>query len=218
MGYMNKHYIPQNARDSYGRVKKGSKWKLARLCLVCGKDSVRTGRKYCSRKCFGISELGHISPMKGKKLSKETKAKLSKSHLGQKAWNKNKKCKQYSGEKHWNWQGGITKLNFALRECLEYKIWRRQVFERDNYTCQICNKRGNGEINADHIKPFSTILKEQNIKDIKTALSCKLLWDINNGRTLCRQCHEGTNSFPKNFCSKSSLSDSPNLQEMNCKN
>ena len=33
------------------------------------------------------------------------------------------------------------------RECKPYKEWRSGVFERDNYTCQKCGKRG-GTLNA----------------------------------------------------------------------
>lgn len=38
-----------------------------------------------------------------------------------------------------------------------YKLWKeivKQVFLRDNYTCQYCGKRG-GKLEADHIIPFS---------------------------------------------------------------
>jgi len=31
-------------------------------------------------------------------------------------------------------------------------IWREKVFKRDNYTCQVCGKKG-GYLIADHIKP-----------------------------------------------------------------
>ena len=37
------------------------------------------------------------------------------------------------------------------------KLWyeiRKMVFERDNYTCNYCGKKG-GKLEADHIKPFS---------------------------------------------------------------
>lgn len=56
------------------------------------------------------------------------------------------------------------------RNSPKYKIWREKVFERDDYTCQICNRRG-GSLNAHHIKPF---------KDYP-----KLRFDVKNGVTLC---------------------------------
>lgn len=84
------------------------------------------------------------------------------------------------GAKHWNWQDGKTAINSQIRNSLEMKQWRRAVFERDNYTCQICHIRG-GRLVADHIKPFS--------------LFPDLRFELSNGRTLCKECdikHSGT--------------------------
>lgn len=81
---------------------------------------------------------------------------------------------------------------------LEYREWRRCVFERDGYICQICNQRG-GTLNADHIKPYSIIIQETNITNIKEAIDCEELWDINNGRTLCVNCHRETPTYGNRF-------------------
>ena len=61
------------------------------------------------------------------------------------------------------------------RHCAEYTIWRKSVFERDNYTCQICGKKG-CELNAHHIKSFSGY---PNFR-----------YDVSNGITLCKKCHK----------------------------
>ena len=76
------------------------------------------------------------------------------------------------------------------------KKWRIKVFERDDYTCQYCEtKSGNGKavyLEADHIKTFSDIFAQYNFNNIQEAINCKELWEIDNGRTLCRECHNET--------------------------
>lgn len=61
------------------------------------------------------------------------------------------------------------------RRCAEYKEWRRNVFERDNYTCQVCGMRG-VKINAHHIKEY--------------AFFPELRYKAENGVTLCVPCHK----------------------------
>lgn len=80
-----------------------------------------------------------------------------------------------AGEFHWNWNGGKTPANQRERSSGRYVEWRKQVFERDCFTCQICKKVG-GELNAHHIKPWST--------------NQSLRFDVNNGITLCTECHK----------------------------
>lgn len=110
-------------------------------------------------------------------MKEETKIKVSISKTGCSTWNKGIKNLLQSGSKNGNWKGGITPFNRAIRESFETRNWRKSVFERDDYTCVLCKKRG-VVLNADHIKPFS--------------LYPELRFEINNGRTLCVECHRKT--------------------------
>jgi hypothetical protein len=99
------------------------------------------------------------------------------------------------GEKsHW-WKGGTTPINKLLRRSLEFKLWRESVFKRDSYTCQECGiKGGNGhrvELHPHHIKPF--------------ALFPELRFAIDNGVTLCKNCHVLTDSWGRNITQKNSI-------------
>jgi predicted restriction endonuclease len=83
--------------------------------------------------------------------------------------------KSHRKEYHWNWKNGISPENKIIRNGLEIKEWRREVFKRDNYTCQICFDFG-GKLHAHHIMPFAEFPH--------------LRFYISNGITLCKKCHK----------------------------
>lgn len=98
----------------------------------------------------------------GRKASSETRAKMSEAHRGEKAW---------------NWKGGYDggNPNQRGRWTPEFKAWRKEVFERDRFTCQKCGKTG-GYLNAHHIMGW--------------ARYPALRYIVSNGKTLCkRPCH-----------------------------
>jgi len=129
---------------------------------------------------------------KGRKHTEEARKKISQAGIGNKRSLGIKRSEEfrrnlslrmkgrYAGERnHW-WKGGITPIHEAIRETFEYKLWRKSVFERDKYSCVWCKQVG-GEIHADHIKPF--------------ALFPELRFAIDNGRTLCKECHKKTDTY-----------------------
>lgn len=136
--------------------------------------------------------LGKKNSLKSKLASQKAGKKMAKSNLGRKRTEEIKKKLSEAqkrtgnkppikrGKESYLWRGGITPANKVARNSLEYKKWRKSVFERDNYTCQICKVRG-GYLEADHKKPFAYFLK--------------LRFDLNNGRTLCKGCHKQTQSY-----------------------
>lgn len=135
------------------------------------------------------------------KHTEKTRQKMSKSHIGQprtvgmtgkkhteETRRKISEAQQFRREQHHSWKGGVVKINKKIRQSLEYKLWRESVFKRDNYTCIWCGARnGNGKevtLHADHIKTFA------NYPELRFA--------IDNGRTLCVECHKTTESYLKN--------------------
>jgi 5-methylcytosine-specific restriction endonuclease McrA len=86
----------------------------------------------------------------------------------------------------------------AIRTLTEYKVWRMGIFQRDDFTCQICHIRG-GVLQADHYpEPLCKSMERLNIKSKEDAIACSELWDIKTGRTLCKQCHKSTESYGRN--------------------
>jgi hypothetical protein len=178
-----------------------------RLKMVINHKDFRDSKHPMYGKNWSIETKKKISEShKGTHPSEETKKKLSESHKGKKrsvksiekfkAWRKNQKFikEDYDnrrGEKSYLWKGGITKSNFKIRNSLEYKLWRKAVFERDNYTCIWCGKKfikgitGKVVLHADHIKSF--------------ALFPELRFAIDNGRTLCIDCHKKTETYLRNI-------------------
>ncbi len=127
-------------------------------------------------------KLAHSKQMLGFKHTDEAKKKISEAGKGRthSLEAKMKLSLSKLGDKNPMWKGGITPINLAIRNSKEYKLWREAVFQRDDYTCQMCLQRG-GELNADHIKPFS--------------LYPELRFAIDNGRTLCVDCHRMTDTW-----------------------
>lgn len=183
--------------------------RILKNCLYCKKDiwvipSHFLTKKYCSNTCNYANRIGKAPWNKGKKLhydtwnkgqkgikpwmnlsgilansgfygkhTPETKKKISDALTGRpQPWNR--------GEKSNFWKGGKSKQTQIIKGSLEYKNWRRNVFERDNYTCQMCQKRG-GYLEADHILPKST--------------HPELIFELSNGRALCQPCHRSTDTF-----------------------
>lgn len=132
--------------------------------------------------------------LKGKPLSEETKRKMSLVRQNPSLELRKKWSDCRKGNKCSFWRGGITPLRTKVRSSFEYRQWRSDVYHRDDFTCQICDRKG-VEINADHIKPFSQIMNEYKISTLEEALNCQELWDLNNGRTLCVRCHRKTNTY-----------------------
>mgnify|MGYP007071592533 CR=1 FL=1 len=140
-------------------------------CDICDKEfyaslwQLKQGRKFCSSSCYHMSSRGRVP------WNKNTKG-IMKPNIT------SFKTGDTSGINNINWKGGITKD--VPRFTNEYKQWRTSVFERDNYTCVWCGKRG-GELEADHKFP--------------QALFPELRFRLDNGRTLCKECHKKTFTY-----------------------
>lgn len=146
----------------------------------------------------------------GKKLSLETRKKMSETHKKiihtsehnrkvseSKKGNKNpmfgkevslevrkKMSEARKGSKSPLWKGGVTSENEKIRKSLLMKIWKEKVFKRDNYTCQKYQIKGQ-YLHAHHIFNFSKFPK--------------LRFNPNNGVTLSKKAHE---EFHKKYGSR----------------
>ncbi len=157
-------------------------------CLVMAKNNI--GRKHGpmsaeTREKIRISKLGNKNRL-GKYHSLETRLKISKTKTGTKLSEEHKRkiSESEKGSKHYNWQGGKTSAHEAIRNSFAYRCWKRSVYKRDKYTCVLCGAN-RCEVHADHIKPF--------------AYFPELRFNVENGRTLCKQCHRATPTYGSNI-------------------
>ena len=138
---------------------------ITTICLICDKlfqHFKSNSRKYCSKVC-------QYKARKSYRHSYETRKKMSESALGT-------PCKNPfgSGKDNFNWKGGISTRDMKIRQNMNYRRWRKLVYKRDDYTCQECGVAG-VELHAHHQIPFSESPLHQ--------------FDIDNGITLCKDCH-----------------------------
>lgn len=174
------------------------KEKVLKVCKICGKEFVIYPS--CAKRGIGITcsnecRMDYLKILntgeshynwKGGKIERTCKFcgkifSIHPSELNRKNRNTGSFCskscsgKYYCKEKSSSWQGGITPPNKRERNGHKTADWRKSVYERDDYTCQKCGKRG-GVLNAHHIIPFS--------------IDKSLRFEVSNGITLCAKCHK----------------------------
>lgn len=120
------------------------------------------------------------SGYKTKPASEERKLKISLAQKGKPKWTEDEKNKYFRGKNASNWQGGKTLESKRIRNSIQFRLWRESVFARDNWTCQGCKKRG-CELHPHHIKSFAKFPE--------------LRFAIDNGVTLCKECHKLTDNY-----------------------
>ena len=156
-------YCSRACRDSAARTVPESN------CVTCGK--VVRKKKFCTRQCYYDSLKGRVPENKRRPncivCDKECK----------------KGARRYCSRECYlsvHTANNITPDLDLLRSSAAYKDWRSAVFQRDDFTCQGCGKRG-GFLHADHIKNF--------------AHHPELRLELSNGRTLCVPCHKDTPNY-----------------------
>ncbi len=141
----------------------------------------KKGRKHSPEselRRIAATKLAYENPELRKRFSvqykKEYALGLRKGSLG-KHWKKTpEQLANKMGAKNPAWKGGITPVNFKIRNSQEYAAWRKAVFERDDYRCFGCGDKS-VYLEAHHIYPF--------------ALFPRLRLEVQNGITYCENCH-----------------------------
>lgn len=142
-----------------------------------GKKVKHPGQSETMKRNYASGKRVH--PMLGKKFSKESRLKMSLSHIGHKPSeeSRQKMSESRKGEKHWNYKKDRSTLKRRdnRRDDMYYKDWRSAVYKRDNFKCRLLSEECKGKIEAHHIFRWS---------EYPT-----LRYVITNGITLCRFHH-----------------------------
>ncbi len=140
-----------------------------------------TGKK--KKKRSGEHSKRLSNALKGRTFSERHKRNLSKALKGKKLSKEHtrKMSEVMKGKKNPNWKGGITSKNQQERGSAKTREWRMAVFLRDNFTCQFCGARCHRGLGK------SVFLVAHHIKS--WARHKSLRYDIDNGITLCEDCH-----------------------------
>ena len=161
------------------------------ICSQCGKEFLgRKGKKFCSKECRSIWQSQNLT---GDKAPSWRGGDIyfycdycgEESHCLKSVYNKSDKhfcsieCrgKYFSGENNPSYNPSLTQKEREQGRTMEgSKQWRKQVYERDNYTCQCCGDNRGHNLNAHHLNSHNWD------KENRT--------NVDNGITLCEKCHK----------------------------
>lgn len=175
------------------------------------RNKKRGSKNYCSKPCrilgikvqISIKLRNHVvlirtkekisRSLTGRTIPKNVRKKISKTikRLGL-AKGKNNINYGKRGIHATRYIDGRTPKNELERKSFKNKQFIQEMLERNNYTCQVCGDNKGGNLEVDHIMPWS--------------LFEELRYDSENCRTLCKSCHIKYGSKPSAKPSKWGMS------------
>lgn len=171
------------------------------ICKLCGRE-FNTHHKdsdYCSPKCIGESQKRRIDykcDYCGKdSFERDTEYNRYKNHYCSKDCKNKHRSELYVGEfapmfgkeglkreSHPRWNPNLTEQEREKGRRLDgYYDFIKNVYKRDNYTCQCCGDDKGGNLNAHHLDGYNWC-KEKRI-------------EVDNGICLCDKCHKKFHSI-----------------------
>lgn len=158
-----------------------------RIRLIYLKYTTKEQRREAASRKIGKANTGRKNPKLaewntknkpnlGKRHSESLRQKMSEVRTGKKQTieQRIRKSAKMQGISVSEWKDFASNITRMVTKTAEYRGWRKAVYERDDWTCRHCKKRG-VRLHAHHIKPKSQYPD--------------LIFDVSNGLTLCEPCH-----------------------------
>jgi hypothetical protein len=115
----------------------------------------------------------------GKNNTPAVRLKISESKLG----SKNPQYKNRADQ-----ELTPNQLDKRIRGQIEYSNWISGVRNLHGFICVECSREGiSTEVH--HKIPLLTIILKHGLKTVREAMRCKPIWNVKNGKVLCRSCH-----------------------------
>lgn len=149
--------------------------RFGNVCQTCGKTITKEAVlcKSCSQSGIKNHKYKEGLTIKNKICSNCNNKTTSRKYLGlcQTCY-----LKTLTGEKNPNYRHGHYTKRFESN--LIYKNWKLNIFKKNNFRCVLCNTNKSGQLQAHHILP------KRDFPDF--------VFELWNGVTLCKECHELT--------------------------
>lgn len=168
-------------------------------CLCCNKEFYILPcfigvKKFCSKECYYVYTKDRNGSSERICFNCNKKVKVFNSRKNKKFFCSKKchyeyiqvpeNCSNYIKDRT-KVKSGDRSFRFSKR----MSMWKKVIYKRDNYTCQLCGVRSSkGKavvLNCHHIKRFVD--------------KPEIRFDTSNGITLCEQCHKKTYKKEKSF-------------------
>lgn len=177
-------------------------------CKSCNKELIRKPsdvrfNNFCNHTCYSIEKKKLWSDKNNPRYSggeKNYKCLMCQNSFQAKGYGDTRlskfcshKCcgeyrsKTYIGNNHHNWRDIGGRITKPIRSLKNYKLWRLSIFERDNYSCIECGSKE--KLHIHHLVNLAEIVTDIIKNKGKLIYTDKRLFDINNGITLCINCH-----------------------------
>lgn len=176
--YANDRTHSNETKEKMRKAKLGKKLSKEHRAKLKGRTSPMKGKIFSAERIARMSAFmkGKPSPMAGKRHTPETIEKLSgaNSHL---------------------WRGGVSSESKLARTTPEYNEWRKEVYKKDNWSCQNCGIKCLGYKDGIRRKESKKIIAAHHFIDFVGDGNTPSDYDVDNGITVCKSCHRKIHNY-----------------------